>query len=76
MAMTRSPTDWFKTTAGKTDHWEATKWCEETFGHRWEAIGNRQGRWCVFWRGRAAPGSYEWSFEREQDFLLFMLKWK
>lgn len=74
--MTRSPVDWFKTTTGKADHWEATKWCEDVFGARWEAIGNRQGRWCVFWRGRSVPETYEWSFEREQDFLLFMLKWK
>ena len=74
--MTRSPTDWFKTTTNKKDHWEATKWCEDMFGPRWEVIGNRQGRWCVFWTGRSVPGTYEWSFEREQDFLLFALKWK
>ncbi len=60
---------------GKTNHWKATNWCEENFGPRWEAIGNRKGRWCVFWKGRSVPGSYDWYFVDEKDYLLFVLKW-
>jgi len=32
---------------GKRLHWEATDWCTEKFGRRWEAVGHRQGTWCV-----------------------------
>lgn len=59
----------------KTNHWEATEWCEKNFGPRWEAIDNRNGSWCTFWKGRGIPGSYEWYFEQEKDYLMFLLKW-
>ena len=59
----------------KTNHWEATDWCEKQLGKRWEVTGNREGVWCCFWRGRSVPGHYDWYFLNEQDALLFTLKW-
>jgi hypothetical protein len=35
----------------KTQQRQAQKWCQEQLGQRWEAIGNRSGRWCCFWAG-------------------------
>lgn len=57
------------------NHWEATSWCEKNFGPRWEAIGYREGNWCTFWRGRDVPGSYDWYFKNERDYVLFTLRW-
>ena len=54
---------------------EADQWCEQQFGPKWEAIGNRQGVWCCFWKGRGVPGSYEWMFQNKRDATLFILKW-
>lgn len=59
----------------KKNHWEMTCWCEQQFGPRWEAIGNRSGTWCTFWGGRGIPGYYRWYFLNEQDSVLFALKW-
>lgn len=59
----------------KKNHWEMTQWCEQQFGPRWEATGNRKGIWCVFWGGRSIPGQYRWYFANEQDAMLFTLKW-
>jgi hypothetical protein len=59
----------------KNDHWEATDWCEKNIGPRWEAVDNREGKWCVFWSGRSVPGYYDWYFVEEKDFLFFSLKW-
>lgn len=54
----------------------AVVWCEEQFGPRWEAIGNRAGTWCVFWSGRrTVEGCYQWWFETEQQKILFALRW-
>lgn len=66
----------YQTVTSKNNHWQAAEWCKENFGPRWEAIGNREGTWCTFWRGRSIPGSYEWFFLNEQDYLMFTLKWK
>lgn len=57
--------------------WQADQWCREQFGDRWEATGNRSGRWCVFWRGLRDEDSslYEWLFVNEADALLFALRW-
>ena len=65
----------YRVVTGKHQHWEATEWCKEKFGPRWEAIGNRQGKWCVFWRGRENFSQYEWNFEHEEDAVLFSLRW-
>jgi hypothetical protein len=54
-------------------------WCKEQWGPRWEAIGNRQGTWCVFWAGPATgnthPSMYQWWFETEEQRTWFTLKW-
>ena len=54
---------------------DAARWCTEQFGQRWEAIGYRSGRWCLFWAGRDQPKEYRFCFAYEQDLLLFILRW-
>ena len=56
-------------------HNKAARWCAQQFGQRWEAIGHRSGRWCLFWAGRNQPGKYRFCFAYEQDLLLFILRW-
>lgn len=56
-------------------HNAAARWCTKQFGQRWEAIGYRSGRWCMFWAGRDNPGKYRFCFAHEQDLLLFILRW-
>ena len=56
-------------------HNAAGRWCAEQFGQRWEAIGYRSGRWCMFWGGHPHPGKYRFCFAHEQDMLLFILRW-
>jgi hypothetical protein len=56
-------------------HRDAARWCAQVFGHQWEAIGDRSGRWVVFWAGRDHPGKYRFCFALEQDKLMFMLRW-
>jgi hypothetical protein len=65
----------YQTVTDRTNHGKAVEWCKEKFGPRWEAIGYREGTWCTFWQGRGVPGSYEWFFLNEQDYLMFTLKW-
>lgn len=77
MAMTKTARDFpYHTVTGKVNHWEATDWCERQFGERWSVVDNRNGVWCCFWAGRSIPGSYDWYFLNEQDYLMFTLKWK
>jgi hypothetical protein len=59
----------------KKSQWEMSKWCEQQFGRRWEAIGNREGTWCVFWGGKGTPVHYRWYFKNEQDATIFLLRW-
>ncbi len=51
------------------------RWCEEQYGPRWEAIGNRTGVWSVFWAGRGHTDQYRFCFAKEKDMLLFILRW-
>lgn len=57
---------------------KAEEWCKGRWGPRWEAVGNREGTWCVFWRGTNVenyPSSYQWWFETAEQQLLFALTW-
>ena len=54
---------------------EASRWCRHQFGPNWEAIGYREGRWCVFWAGRNHSDKYRFCFALEQDLILFLLRW-
>jgi hypothetical protein len=56
-------------------HCAAGAWCQQQFGKRWEVIGNRDGYWCMFWAGREAHDKYRFCFAREEDALIFTLKW-
>jgi hypothetical protein len=57
------------------------KWCIEQLGPRWDVFNNPDGRWSVFWVG--PPGrrtetnhkAYEYLFAREQDAVMFVLRW-
>jgi hypothetical protein len=53
----------------------ARAWCQEQWGPRWEAVGDREGTWTVFWGGRGIPSHYQWWFETEQQQIMFTLKW-
>jgi hypothetical protein len=53
-----------------------TKWCEEQFGERWEALDWRQQRnWTCFWAGRDNHSCYDFYFRHEVDAVLFTLRW-
>ena len=62
----------------KKPHFKVYKWCEGHFGPRWEAIGNRSGRWTAFWAGpRCHLGRhyYQFLFVDEKDAIMFTLRW-
>lgn len=59
----------------KNNQWEQDQWCTENFGKRWSVVDNREGVWCVFWRGLDHHGMYEWYFQHEQDAARFILRW-
>jgi len=74
--MRGAPTlDWHLVLTKKANHWEATQWCTEQLGPRWDAINNRSGIWCTFWAGPAQFDSYAWHFKNESDVAWFMLRW-
>jgi hypothetical protein len=57
---------------------DAEAWCIKLWGPRWEAIGNREGTWCVFWGGNRVellPYHYEWNFETNEQKMMFVLRW-
>jgi hypothetical protein len=56
---------------------EADLWCQEQWGERWKAVGNREGTWCVFWAGTREnlTTQYQWWFETEEQQLMFILRW-
>ena len=59
---------------GKT-HWAAGAWCLAQFGKRWQAIGDTDGAWTMFWAGREHHDKYIFHFVEERDKLMFILKW-
>ncbi len=60
----------------KDRHRAAEDWCRSQWGPRWSVTENRQGTWCCFWGGfREANGNYRYHFAREQDAVLFALRW-
>lgn len=56
-------------------HGPASKWCEQHFGQRWNALNYRQGRWSMFWMGREDPKKYRFCFANEKEMIWFILKW-
>jgi len=56
-------------------HRAAGAWCLTQFGKRWEAIGNTDGAWTMFWAGRNDFDKYVFHFVEERDMLMFILKW-
>lgn len=59
----------------KDNHVPAGQWCEEQLGQRWEAVGYRSGRWCMFWAGRNDFDKYRFCFATEHDLMWFKLRW-
>jgi len=56
----------------REQHHQAAEWCTETFGPRWEAIGNRSGTWTCFWAGW---GNYRFVFVKEEDAIICALRY-
>jgi hypothetical protein len=51
------------------------RWCAAQFGPRWDPVDCRTGAWTVLWAGKSDPDHYDWCFAREQDLMLFLLKY-
>jgi hypothetical protein len=56
-------------------HREAGEWCLTQFGKRWQAIGETDGAWTMFWAGRDHSDKYIFHFVDEKDYVLFILRW-
>ena len=56
-------------------HRDAGDWCLTQFGKRWEAVGNTDGAWTMFWACGSNHTKYIFHFVEEQDMLMFILKW-
>ena len=56
-------------------HRDAGRWCLTQFGKRWQAIGDTDGAWTMFWAGREQHDKYIFHFVEERDKLMFILKW-
>ena len=54
---------------------DAAAWCLTQFGKRWEAIGNTDGAWTMFWGGSGQFNKYIFHFVEEKDMMWFLLKW-
>jgi len=54
---------------------DANQWCEQHIGPRWCVIDNRTGTWCCFWAGNTDFEYYLFHFLREEDAVMFGLKW-
>lgn len=59
----------------KSKFHDAEVWCRNNLGPRWEALGNRSGIWCCFWAGTRDMIHYNFYFLKEEDALIFRLKW-
>ncbi len=63
--------------------WPPKQWCYGQFGPRWGLVESknesRSGTWTVLWIGHDSRGqlsrNYRWHFAREQDAMLFQLRW-
>jgi hypothetical protein len=49
-------------------------WCEKQFGKQID-VDNLTGSWTYVWAGVERMREYEYRFAREQDAVLFSLKW-
>lgn len=56
-------------------HPEAYKWCEQTFGTKWNPVDNRAGVWGMYWGGITLKEKYQFRFTHEQDMAWFRLRW-
>ena len=65
----------YSVVTSKSVCYDATKWCEQYIGSRWEPIHYKTGCWAVFWAGAKMPKKYEWFFKHEKDAVLFSLRW-
>lgn len=50
-------------------------WCHGQFGPQWGLLDNKTGLWTYVWAGVERMREYEYRFAREEDALLFSLKW-
>ena len=80
-------TDWYKIDVMPTISMRIAmgSWCEDQFGLPWQAVDNRDGRWCFFWAYAGNPwtaipygcGAYAYrlQFREQADAVLFALRW-
>ena len=70
-------TDWHKIEV-TGDLWmriAMASWCGDQFGPPWNAVDNRDGRWCFFWCGPRDHAYYRFHFRDQADAVLFALRW-
>lgn len=64
-------------TTNNVSIWNMKQWCLEMFGPRWGVIEekdiSRDGRWQVLYN--VEQRGYCWYFRREEDLMLFVLKY-
>ena len=70
-------TDWYKieVTGDLRMRIAMTFWCKDQFGPPWQAVDNRDGRWCFFWCGPRDHDYYRFQFREQADAVLFALRW-
>ena len=56
-------------------HNQAARWCASYLGRQWEVVDFRSGRWSMFWAGFRDVDKFKFCFAREQDMMMFMLRW-
>jgi hypothetical protein len=59
----------------KSRHRAAYRWCLQQLGSRWNVMDNKTGTWCCFWSGNKDFEYYLFHFLREEDAVMFGLKW-
>jgi hypothetical protein len=70
-------TDWHKIQVMPTISMRAAmaSWCGDQFDRPWQAVDNRDGRWCYFWCGPSDHAYYRFHFRDQEDAVMFALRW-
>lgn len=53
-------------------HFEQVCWCTQHFGNRY-SVQHTEGLWSSIWIDKL--NNYYWYFKKEEDYLLFTLRW-
>lgn len=63
------------TMKGLRDVFAVKNWCIEQYGKQFDVVDNRTGTWSYCWAGVERMRQYEYQFAREQDAVMFSLRW-